>query len=155
AVLQMESWVAENVSRGGFGAVVSDMPTDWLKVGALLAMQPEGGENWLLGIVRRYHRVTESNARAGIETLAREALAVEVKPRAASSYAALPGVPALIIEEGCAAGEVHVVLPPATFDLREIFEYTIQGKRYSLAPVASLEQTADFELVRYRQSVTG
>ncbi len=155
AGLQMESWVAENVSRGGFGAVVSDMPADWLKVGALVAMQPEGGENWLLGIVRRYHRVTESNARAGIETLARQALAVEVKPRAASSYAALPGVPALIIEEGCAAGEVHIVLPPASFDLRETLEYGVQEKRYALTPVALLEQTTDFELARYRQAVIG
>lgn len=155
AGLPMESWVAENVSRGGFGAVVSDMPADWLKVGALLAMQPEGGENWLLGIVRRYHRVTENNARAGIETLARQALAVEVKPRTASSYAALPGVPALLIEEDCAAGEIHVVLPPANFDLRETLEYAAQGKRYTLTPVALLEQTADFELARYRQSVIG
>lgn len=150
---QMESWVAEDVSRGGFGAVVSDMPADWLKVGAVLAMQPAGGENWLLGIVRRYHRLSERTARAGIETLARQALAVEVKPRAASSYAALPGVPTLIIEEGCAAGEVHVLLPPTHFDLRETLEYTVQGKRYALSPVALLEQTTEIDLARYRQTL--
>jgi hypothetical protein len=150
---QMESWVAEDVSRGGFGAVVSDMPADWLKVGAVLAMQPAGGENWLLGIVRRYHRLSDRTARVGIETLARQALAVEVKPRAASSYAALPGVPTLIIEEGCAAGEVHVLLPPTHFDLRETLEYTVLGKRYALSPVALLEQTTDIDLARYRRTV--
>ncbi|MDP3540670.1 MAG: hypothetical protein Q8S26_18380 [Azonexus sp.] len=155
AGLSMESWVVENVSRGGFGAIVSEMPADWLKVGALLAMQPEGGENWLLGIVRRYHRASESDARAGIETLARQALAVEVKPRAASSYAAVPGVPALVVLEGCAAGEVLAVLPPNTFDLRENLEYTSQGKRYQLTPVALQEHTADFELARYRLSDIG
>lgn len=153
--LQMESWVVENVSRGGFGAVVSDIPADWLKVGALLAIQPEGGENWLLGIVRRYHRASESDARAGIETLARQALSVEVKPRAASSYAAVPGVPALIVQEGCVPGEVRAVLPPATFDLHENLEYTLDSKRYQLTPVSLVEHTADFELARYRQSLIG
>lgn len=155
AGLPMESWVVENVSRGGFGAVVSDIPADWLKVGALLALQPEGGENWLLGIVRRYHRVTENDARAGIETLALHAMAVEVKPRTASSYAAVPGIPALIIEEGGAPGEVLVVLPASSFDLRENLEYSAQGKRYQLIPVAMQEQTADFELARYRQKAIG
>lgn len=155
AGLQIESWVVENVSRGGFGAVLSDMPADWLKVGALIAMQPEGGENWLLGIIRRYHRASESEARTGIETLAKQALAVEVKPRTASSYAALPGVPALIIAEDCAPGEVRVVLPHANFDLRETLEYSSHGKRYHLTPVALVEQTAEFELARYRQNLLG
>src|SRR5574343_1401150 len=57
AGLQMESWVVENVSRGGFGALLSQGAGDWLRVGALIAMQPEGGSNWLLGIVRRCLRV--------------------------------------------------------------------------------------------------
>ncbi|UCV07310.1 hypothetical protein [Dechloromonas denitrificans] len=155
AGLQMESWVVENVSRGGFGAVVSDMPADWLKVGALLALQPEGGDNWLVGIVRRYHRATESDARVGIETLARQAVAVELRQRTASSYAAVGGVPALLVLEDSAPGEVRAVLPPMTFDLRESLEYTAGGKRHLLAPVALVEQTADFELARYRQELIG
>jgi hypothetical protein len=155
AGLQIESWVVENVSRGGFGAVVSDIPADWLKVGALLALQPEGGENWLVGIVRRYHRAAENDARVGIETLARQAVAVELRQRTASSYAAVGGVPALLVLEGSAPGEVRVVLPPMTFDLRESLEYTAGGKRHLLTPVALVEQTADFELGRYRQETVG
>lgn len=155
AGLQMESWVVENVSRGGFGAVVSSIPAEWLKVGALLAMQPEGGENWLLGIVRRYHRQTESDARVGIEALARQAVSVELKPRTASTYAAVSGVPALIVLDSLAGGELRVVLPPATFDLRESLEYTRDGKRQLLTPVALVEQSADFELGRYRLSLIG
>lgn len=152
---QMESWVVENVSRGGFGAVVSDIPADWLKVGALLAIQPGGGENWLLGIVRRYRRITEIDARIGIETLARQAVLVELKPRMASSYAAVPGVSALLMHEGSEPGEVRVVLPPASFNLQEVLEYTADGKRQLLAPVALVEQSADFALARYRLSAAG
>lgn len=155
AGLQMESWVVDNVSRGGFGAVVSNMPADWLKVGALLAIQPEGGENWLLGIVRRYHRATESDARVGIETLARQAFSVELKARTASSYAAVSGTPALLLENRGEPGEVRVVLPPASFDLQESLECTIDGGRHLLAPLALVEQTGDYELARYRISRLG
>lgn len=150
AGLQMESWVVENVSRGGFGARVGDVPSDWLKVGVLLAMQPEGGENWLLGLVRRYHRQSEEEALVGIEALARQAVSVELRPRAASSYAAAAGVPALWIQDGNEPGEIRVVLPPASFDLRESMEYDWQGQRILLTPVALVESTADYEVARYR-----
>lgn len=40
-----ESWIVENVSAGGFGAVVPQMKADWLRVGVMLAMQPDGGSN--------------------------------------------------------------------------------------------------------------
>ena len=55
----MESWVVDDVSLGGFGALLSTIPGEWLKVGALVAMQPAGGDNWVLGIVRRYQRMGE------------------------------------------------------------------------------------------------
>lgn len=153
AGLQMESWVVENVSRGGFGVVLTSGSADWLRVGVLIAMQPEGGENWLLGIVRRYHRLSETEARVGIYALARQVVSVELKPRAASSYAAAAGTPALLIRDGNGPGEIRVVLPVASFDLRECLEYTMDRRRHTLTPMALLEQTADFELARYRLDV--
>lgn len=150
AGLQMESWVVENVSRGGFGALLSSIPTEWLRVGALLALQPEGGDNWLLGIVRRYHRETESEARVGIEALARRVVSVELRARTMSSYAAAATIPGLLLEDGDAPGELRLVLPPASFDLRESLEYSRDGRRLLLTPVALLEQTGDYELARYR-----
>ena len=150
AGLQMESWVVENVSRGGFGVVLSSIPGEWLRVGALIAMQPEGGENWLLGIVRRYNRLSDNEARVGVATLSKQVLATELKPRAASSYAASAGTPALLIMDDNAAGELRVVLPANMFDLRESLEYTNNGQRQLLHPVALLEQSAAFELARYR-----
>jgi len=148
--LPIESWVVENVSRGGFGAMVSDVRADWLKVGALIALQPEGGDNWLLGIVRRYHRQSESEARAGIQSLSQQVQAVELKPRTASTYAAASGTPALWLVDGNEPGEARVVLPPATFDVRESHEFTHEGRRHLLTPVALVEHTMDYEVARYR-----
>jgi len=153
AGLQMESWVVDNVSRGGFGALLNTIPAEWLKVGALIAMQPEGGENWLLGIIRRYRRDSELEARVGIQTLAMQVVSVELKPRTASSYAAAAGIPGLLIRDGNAEGEVRVVLPPISFDLRESLEYIQDGRTFLLSPVALAEQTADYEVARYRLRV--
>lgn len=150
AGLPIESWVVDDVSRGGFGAVVSELRADWLKVGALIAMQPEGGTNWVLGIVRRYKRESEVEAKAGVESLSRQVVAVEVRPRSASSYAAVSGVPALWLQEGNEAGEVRLVMPPTTFDLRESMEFQLGGQRYLLTPVALAEHAADYEIARYR-----
>jgi hypothetical protein len=155
AGLQMESWVVENVSRGGFGAVLGNVPQEWLRVGALIAMQPEGGENWLVGVIRRCHRETESDARVGIQVLARQVVSAELRVRAASSYAAVAGVPALLLLDSNSADELRVVLPPSTFDLRESLEYASDGRRFLLSPVALVEQTGDYEIARYRQSVLG
>lgn len=149
AGLPMESWVVENVSRGGFGAVLNSMPAEWLKVGSLLAMQPEGGDNWLLGIVRRYNREGLAEARVGIQTLAQQAVSVELHARAASSYATAAAIPGLLVQ-GAVADEVQLVLPAASFDLRESLELTLEGRRRLLEPVAMVEQTADYEVARYR-----
>ena len=151
AGLQMESWVVENVSRGGFGALLSSIPGEWLRVGALVALQPEGGDNWLLGMVRRYHRESENEARVGIEALSRQVVSVELKVRTVSSYASAASTPGLLLADGAAADEVRLVLPPASFDLRETLEYSRDGCHYLLVPVALLEQNADYELGRYRQ----
>jgi hypothetical protein len=155
AGLQMESWVVENVSRGGFGAVLGNIPGDWLKVGALIAMQPEGGDNWLPGVVRRYHRQAENEARVGIQALATKVLALELRARAASSYGAAAATPALMLLDGNDPDEFRVILPPASFDPRESMEYVRDGCRFLLTPVSLIEQTVDYELVCYRQTALG
>lgn len=153
--LPTEAWMAENVSRGGFGAVLANAPGDWLKVGALLAMRPEGGDNWLLGVVRRYHRFSEKDARVGIQALATRAAAIELRVRKVSGYAAAAGTPALMLLDGNEPDELRIILPPMTFDPRENLEYVRDGQGYLLTPIALSEQTADYELARYRRSSLG
>src|SRR2546426_11917163 len=76
-----ESWVVENVSAGGFGAIVPQAKGDWLRVGALLAMQPDGGNNWLVGAIRRVNRTSAQEARVGIESLSRAPKVVKFRVR--------------------------------------------------------------------------
>lgn len=146
----VESWIVENVSRGGFGALVNNIPGEWLKIGALLALQPEGGATWLVGIVRRYQRMGDAGVQVGVELLALQVTPIELKTRAASTYAAAAGMPALLLRDGNAPGEVRIVMPFASFSLRETLEYEQDGRRIPLSPVAIGEQAADYELARFR-----
>lgn len=151
--LPLESWIVENVSWGGFGATIQDVKGDWLKVGALLALQPEGAENWVVGVVRRYHRVSDLEAQIGIETLSRHIASVEVRARAASSYAIDAGTPGLWLQDDNPPGEVRFILPAHTFDVRENLEFDYNGRRVFLVPVAMVEEGSDYEVARYRATV--
>ncbi|HTY99494.1 MAG TPA: hypothetical protein VMB75_06645, partial [Rhodocyclaceae bacterium] len=71
-----ESWVVDDISMGGMGAQISTVGRDWARIGAFLAMQPEGGSNWLVGIIRRYSRESESVGAVGIETISKTPRAV-------------------------------------------------------------------------------
>lgn len=147
-----ESWVVENVSLGGFGAAIGNLRGDWLKVGSLISMQPEGGDNWVLGVVRRFSRDSDTQASVGIQTLARQALSIELIPRS-STYTVGSGVPGIRLPEDRAPGEVRLVLPVATFDIRESLEYLGGERRYLLTPIELVETGADFEIARYRELV--
>ena len=149
-----ESWVDENVSLGGFCAAIENLRNDWLRVGTLISMQPAGGENWVLGIVRRFAKGDETHATVGIQTLARQALSVRLLPRA-STYGAPADVPGIRLPEDKVPGEVRLVLPIATFDLRETLEYVHGDRRYLLSPIELVESCGDFEIARYRELVEG
>jgi hypothetical protein len=147
-----ESWVVENVSLGGFGAGVNDLRGDWLKVGALLSLQPEGGENWVLGAVRRYSKESDANASVGIQSLSRQAHSVELRPRT-SGISVMNGVPGIWLREGNAPGEARLVLPLASFDLRESLEFSHDDRNYLLTPIELEESGSDYEIARYREHV--
>ena len=59
AAVAGETWTVDNVSAGGFGALALQAKSDWLKVGALVAAQPDGAANWLVGTVRRVSRISK------------------------------------------------------------------------------------------------
>jgi hypothetical protein len=114
-------------------------------------MQPEGGSNWLLGVVRRYGRESDTQAAVGIQTLARQALAVELRPRSTSAYALAAGIPGMLLRDGMEEGEVRLVMPPASFDVRENLECEAEGRHLLLTPMDIQESGSDYEIARYRE----
>ena len=146
------SWVVENVSIGGFGAGV-DALDEWLKIATLLSMQPEGGENWVLGVVRRYSKNADGHASVGIQTLSRQPQSVDLRPRSAG-FSATGAIPGIWLRDGDAEGEARMVMPAGSFDVRVSLEFAHAGERYLLIPIELEKIGRTLEIGRYRQQLS-
>jgi hypothetical protein len=130
-----ESWVVEDVSQGGIGAQVSLVGKDWLRVGSLVAMQPEGGANWLLGIVRRFSRESEAIGVVGIETLSKSPTG-----HIADSQG-LP-TPVVLLDPPLEDGDVRVALSIAAWEEQKPLLVDAGGRYWRLVPGRLLETGA-------------
>jgi hypothetical protein len=146
-----ESWVVEDVSLGGFRAGIAEAG-DWLTIGSLLCLQPEGGNNWVLGVVRRCSVSPDSRASIGIQTLSRNAQSIELRPRA-SGLSAADALPGILLHEDRPAEQIRLVLPPGGCDMRKALEFVHEDKRYLLSPVELAESGGGFEIGVYWQQL--
>ncbi|MDR0528108.1 MAG: hypothetical protein LBG69_00600 [Zoogloeaceae bacterium] len=151
--LPLESWIVENVSRGGFGAVIKRVNSDWIRVGALLALQPEESGGWLIGVIRRVRHVSDEEIKVGIETLSKRIAALETRPRSVSSVAFNPGSPALWLQDDDPKEPIRFVFPRDTFNPEERLESEYNGRRIFLTPVELKEQGLDYEIATYKVTV--
>ena len=138
-----EAWVVEDVSQSGIGAHVPLVGQDWLRVGCLLGMQPEGGSNWLVGVVRRFARESESIGIVGIETLA----------KSPQSYVADSGglrTEVVVLDALTVGGEVRVVLPDMAWEEHTPLLIIRETGGFRLQPVALEETAPSFTLARYQ-----
>ncbi len=146
-----ESWIVENVSLGGFCAGAESIG-EGLKIGTLLCMQPEGGDNWVLGMVRRYSVTPDARASIGIQTLSRNAQSIELHQRT-SGFSAANTIPGIWLRDDDAAGEMRLALPRGSFDVRESLEFVQGERRYLVTPAELEEASGEFEIGRYREQV--
>ncbi|MGE0875711.1 MAG: hypothetical protein AB7O31_13695 [Burkholderiales bacterium] len=147
---EIENWVVENVSAGGFGAIVPQLKGDWLKVGALLALQPDGGSNWLLGMVRRVNKTGAQQARIGIQTLAKAPRAERFEVAGAFG-AAEPGV--LLRSADAESGDALIALKPGVFAPGQNLELDRGERQHVFMPQALAEKAEDFEIGRFREMI--
>lgn len=147
-----ESWIVENVSAGGFGALIPQVKGDWLRIGGLVALQPEGGDNWLLGIIRRLSRPTLHQAQVGIQTLARSARPVDMKVQIGDALS-IDSERGMIVAGQPGDTEIQLLVRHGVHESGQRFVIEGAGSRTVLLPVAPAERGADFELLRCRQQV--
>lgn len=139
-----ESWVVENVSAGGFGALVPQMHSEWLRVGTLLAMQPEGGSNWVIGVVRRVNRISEHETRVGIQTLSKAPLVSKFELRGIGTQYGV------ILERG---EEAAIALPAGVYAQGLNLETEHAGRAHVYMPQEVTARGEDYEVVRSREMV--
>jgi hypothetical protein len=143
----VESWIVENVSAGGFGAIVQQLKGDWLKVGALIAIQPEGGNNWVTGIVRRVNKVGNGQARVGIQSISKA-------PLAGNFWTGVTTEKGVVLKSGESdSGEVRIVLKPGVFVPGQNLESERGGRFHVYMPQSVEDKGDDFEIARFREMI--
>jgi hypothetical protein len=144
-----ESWVAQDASDGGYGALVPAAPGDWLGIGALVGLKAEGETRWGAGVVRRVQRSGEQEHRLGVERLARVAYAVRLAPSGVvSSFNATrdndPGV--LLTPKPDAERQVRLLLRSGTYTAGQSLEIRVRGRVHEANPARLVESGRDYDL---------
>lgn len=76
--VESDSWVVENQSEGGFGAVLPLAGHDWVRLGVLLAVRNDEDSAWLIAVIRRLNRINNEQLYAGIQILTSTAVSVSM-----------------------------------------------------------------------------
>jgi hypothetical protein len=143
-----EKWVVENISVGGIGAIVPKLNGDWLRVGTLLAMQPDGGANWVVGLVRRMKRTTAQEARVGIETLSRTPSLAKFALRGAGEH-----VGVMLPSPMPGSADTSIALRTGIYARGQNLETEFEGRQHVFLPQGAPESGEDYELVKFRGMV--
>jgi hypothetical protein len=148
----IETWTVENESSNGFGAVIPQSRSDWLRVGTLLGIKLEDGNAWGVGIVRRLTNQQDRYRYVGIETLARGGARVKLFP--VNQPDAGGGDDAVLLPsssaESSGTGELNLLMRMGTFSPRKSFQMRAYERDYLLVPKALLEGGEDFDMAKFR-----
>jgi len=131
-----ETWMVENESEGGYGALMPPAKGDWLKVGTLLGVKLEHGAAWGVGIVRRvsaYDLVKLAPVNAASSSVAQDAVLL---PSSTS--------------DSSGTGEMSLLVRPGVFSEKKNYEMQAYGRSYLLVPKKLLEGGDDFDMARFR-----
>jgi hypothetical protein len=147
-----ESWIVENVSDGGYGAIIPAAKSDWVRVGALIGVKTEVSQHWGVGVIRRVIRDEHQQRRVGVQVLSKIAIPVRVgKSGGAFAAAAASGDSALLLTTTPDSnGEVGVVLRDGIFSPRDSFDMAVNNKHYLLMPSRLAEGGEDFDWAMFK-----
>jgi hypothetical protein len=150
----IETWIVENVSAGGFGAGIPEIKGEWLKIGCLLGLQPEGGDNWVLGVVRRLQRDVPQKGAVGIQTIARSARLVQLRPADGGGGTHSEGQAGMLLGDGGEApGEARVLLRAGVFVPGQNMEYRKGDLNCLLMPQGVVAGDDEYEVVKFREMI--
>ncbi|MGH8642497.1 MAG: hypothetical protein ACRET6_12360, partial [Burkholderiales bacterium] len=148
-----ESWIVENVSEGGCGAIIPSQKTDWLKVGTLIGMKSETSNYLGIGLIRRISRDAHKQRRVGIQVLTKAAIPVEVSRASTMSSLNfdLKAEEAILLSTSPdAQGEIGVLLREGVFNGRDSFDLQFRDQHYTLVPSTIVEVGEDFDWARFK-----
>jgi hypothetical protein len=151
-----ESWIVEDVSEGGYGAVIPTVKSDWIRVGTLVGVRSEGSKYWGIGLIRRIVRDAQQQRHVGIQVLTKTAIPVKISRSGTLSFtnADRGTEQAILLSTGPdSKGEIGVVLRCGLFNGRDRLDMTVRDKSFQLTPVSLVEGSDDFDWVKFKAQV--
>lgn len=146
-------WVTEEISAGGFSAVIPAKGSGSIGIGSLLGMQPEGVPHWGVAVVRRLLRDDAKNQlRVGAQILSNQVAAVILNQNRVPGGAIENGQPALWLyaKQDDATGEAQLLMRADTFSLGRSLQIQLDGKNYLLMPSGLQEKGLGYDLAKFR-----
>jgi len=141
SVSNAESWIVENVSDNGYGALVPSATTDWIRVGEMIGVQVEGTQQWGVGLVRRVMRDEQRQYHVGIEIMSRSVIMVRFShgdTSEADNAVLLSGTPDV-------NGEVGLIMRAGRYDPNVSLQVTGRSKTYVFEPSRMMDAGDDFD----------
>ncbi len=145
-----ESWIVENVSDGGYGAIIPAARGDWVQVGALIGVKTETALYWGAGIIRRVTRDEHQQRRVGIQVLSKVAIPVRVGKSSGSGAANLAESALLLSTVPDSNGEIAVVLREGFYNSRDSLDMMVNNKAYLLLPSRLAEAGEDYDWAMFK-----
>ena len=149
SVSSAESWVVENVSENGYGALVPASTTDWIRVGEMIGLQVEGAQEWGVGMIRRVLRDEQRQYRVGIEIISRSVIMVRISQgesvQEGENAVLLSGTPD-------SNGEVGLVMRAGRYDPNLAIGITGRSKSYCFTPSRMMDAGDDFDWAMFKVS---
>lgn len=152
-----EGWIVDNVSDGGYGAIIPARKSEWAGVGALVGLKSETSQSWSIGVIRRITVDEHLQRHVGIKLLTKAAIPFNLSM--ADSMTSLdfnlstePGV--LLAAPIDAEGEVGVLLCKGVLNgvFKESDKLELKFRDGSLRVVLSkiVEASEDFDWAKFK-----
>jgi hypothetical protein len=146
SVSNAESWIVENVSANGYGALVPSATTDWIRVGEMIGVQVQGADQWGVGLVRRVMRDEQRQYHVGIEIIARTVIMVRFSlggTGEADNAVLLSGTPDV-------NGEFGLIMRAGRYDPNVDLHVTGRSKSYVFQPSHMVDAGDDFDWAMFK-----
>jgi len=143
-----ESWIVENASGAGYGAIIPQVKGDWIRVGALVGLKTETEYGWRVGIIRRISQ----QKRIGIQLLSGFANPVLVSSTTGNASMQMGGEgdrAVLLSRNPDENGEIKLLLRSDTYKPRENLDLMVRDMKYLLRPSKLLERGVDFDCAQF------
>lgn len=140
-----ESWVVENVSDNGYGALVPAATTEWIRVGELIGIQLEGTGQWGIGAVRRVVRDEQRQYHVGIEVVSRALRLVRIAHAAGRE----PEAAMLLSEDIDPNGEIGLLTRAGRFAANHPITLILDDRELVMTPVGMITAGDDFDWATY------